>query len=564
MPPRRYPLNTSAQAPTASQYSKTLQSRTPAKRPLQQASNTTQRGAGEDVGHDKRIERGDDYDSLDGIEESDADTEEQELDGIESDDLESEEDVEESQRRRKAIKTNHPSSLITRRTEEVNHDRNPPRDGRRSGDGLHPAAGAERGSNSSRQPSQETRSTSARTRPRGDPFNASAVSTYDSADTPLQTRGQTSSRDQRPPNEITRDLVSDQSRPSSRSTTHTCKDLPESPIDTNIEEIYDILKTNQPATLVYYNDALSLAGQVLAPLRAFLDIVLACHEPTDEVEGISASVRKRSNDNTLYGAVAAYIHHHAIEAKHMDVSIIRQSFPQILSSANLCDEDNVALRLDHHTFDKEAHGGFKTEVPASLNAPLNERMSFIGDKAGYMASKLDAQDGQSLAWNMSDLPACLPSFLFSWPPQGDGDRASFLRSELVAQALKVLNLGPAALKKDSRYGAPTTAQKSKATASSIPTIMYAASIVHFVLSTAPKIDNVDITVHDTVYHSGIFFFRSLEDVDQQAIIGFYDEHARDDQTERDARASSMWQDLWQWRRSQQRRGGSNGGGCNDM
>lgn len=64
----------------------------------------------------------------------------------------------------------------------------------------------------------------------------------------------------------------------------------------------------------------------------------------------------------------------------MDVSIIRQSFSQILSSANLCDEDNVALRLDHHSYDKEAHSGFKTEVPAS-NAPLNERMSFIGDKA---------------------------------------------------------------------------------------------------------------------------------------------------------------------------------------
>lgn len=41
----------------------------------------------------------------------------------------------------------------------------------------------------------------------------------------------------------------------------------------------------------------------------------------------------------------------------------------------------MALRLDHHSYDKEAHGGFKTEVPASLNAPLNERMSFIGDKA---------------------------------------------------------------------------------------------------------------------------------------------------------------------------------------
>ncbi|OXH41970.1 hypothetical protein J008_00391 [Cryptococcus neoformans] len=97
MPPRRYALDTSAQAPTASQYSKTLQSKTPTKRPFQQASNTTNCGTGEAVGHDKCIERGDDYDSLDRIEESDADTEEQELDGIESDDLESEEDVEESQ-----------------------------------------------------------------------------------------------------------------------------------------------------------------------------------------------------------------------------------------------------------------------------------------------------------------------------------------------------------------------------------------------------------------------------------------------------------------------------------
>ncbi|OWZ65514.1 hypothetical protein AYX15_02976 [Cryptococcus neoformans] len=192
---------------------------------------------------------------------------------------------------------------------------------------------------------------------------------------------------------------------------------------------------SKPATLIYYSDALSLAGQVLAPLRAFLDIVLACRESTDEVEDISSSSRKKSNDNILYGAVAAYIHHHAIDAKHMDVSTIRQSFSQILSSANLCDEDNVVLRLDHHSYDKEAHSGFKTEVPASLNAPLNERMSFIGDKASYMASKLDAQDGQSSGWNMSDLPACLPSFLFSWFPQDDGDRASFLRSELVAQAL---------------------------------------------------------------------------------------------------------------------------------
>lgn len=63
----------------------------------------------------------------------------------------------------------------------------------------------------------------------------------------------------------------------------------------------------KPATLIYYSDALSLAGQVLAPLRAFLDIVLACRESTDEVEDISSSSRKKSNDNILYGAVAAYV-----------------------------------------------------------------------------------------------------------------------------------------------------------------------------------------------------------------------------------------------------------------
>lgn len=50
---------------------------------------------------------------------------------------------------------------------------------------------------------------------------------------------------------------------------------------------------------------------------------------------------------------------------------------------------------------------------------------------------------------------------------------------------------------------------------------------------------MSIAVHDTVYHSGILFFRSLEDVEQQAIIDFYDEHARDDQGERDARLSGM-------------------------
>lgn len=65
----------------------------------------------------------------------------------------------------------------------------------------------------------------------------------------------------------------------------------------------------------------------------------------------------------------------------MYISNIRQSFSQILSSANLHDEENVVLRLDHHSYDKEAHGGFKTEVPTSLNVPLNERNLFIADKA---------------------------------------------------------------------------------------------------------------------------------------------------------------------------------------
>lgn len=149
---------------------------------------------------------------------------------------------------------------------------------------------------------------------------------------------------------------------------------------------------------------------------------MAYHEPTDEAEGVlSAFARKKSDDNTVYGVVAGYIHHHAIDAKHMDVSSMRRSFSQVLSSANLCDEENVALRLDRHSYDKEAHGGFKTEVPASLNVPLNERMSFIADKTNYIASKLDTQDGQSSELDMSNLPGCLHSFMFSSPPCDDDE-----------------------------------------------------------------------------------------------------------------------------------------------
>lgn len=37
--------------------------------------------------------------------------------------------------------------------------------------------------------------------------------------------------------------------------------------------------------LMYYNDAHSLAAQVLAPFGVLLEILLANHEPIDEVEG---------------------------------------------------------------------------------------------------------------------------------------------------------------------------------------------------------------------------------------------------------------------------------------
>ncbi|AAW45211.2 hypothetical protein CNH03540 [Cryptococcus deneoformans JEC21] len=54
------------------------------------------------------------------------------------------------------------------------------------------------------------------------------------------------------------------------------------------------------------------------------------------------------------------------------------------------------------------------------------------------------------------------------------------------KVLHVLNLGPASLRKNSQYGAPTTAQRSKATASSIATIMYASSIVNGIAKITPR------------------------------------------------------------------------------
>lgn len=49
----------------------------------------------------------------------------------------------------------------------------------------------------------------------------------------------------------------------------------------------------------------------------------------------------------------------------------------------------MVLRLDHHSYDKEAHGGFKTEIPASLNVPLNERSLFMADKARCVGFGID-------------------------------------------------------------------------------------------------------------------------------------------------------------------------------
>lgn len=181
-----------------------------------------------------------------------------------------------------------------------------------------------------------------------------------------------------------------------------------------------------------------------------------------------------------------------------------------------------------------------------------------------MASKLDEQDGRSSDIDMSELPGCLPSFLFSWPPQDDGDyQASFLRSELVARVRilfpsqsntdcynRMIGLaGPKSGPGDSEYEQPVRGAyhgteieghgvfdrhhhvrvsdrewDNENLAPEISTDRFQLiAQVHFVLSVAPKIYNVDVAAHDAVYHFRIFFFRGLEDVEQQAIIDFCDE-----------------------------------------
>lgn len=79
---------------------------------------------------------------------------------------------------------------------------------------------------------------------------------------------------------------------------------------------------SEPAMLMYYNDALSSAAQVLAPLRVLLEIVLANHEPTDEVEGIlPASACNKTDDHTVYGAVARYVSFVSIYAEKMGIHV---------------------------------------------------------------------------------------------------------------------------------------------------------------------------------------------------------------------------------------------------
>ncbi|OXB36156.1 hypothetical protein J007_04096 [Cryptococcus neoformans] len=55
----------------------------------------------------------------------------------------------------------------------------------------------------------------------------------------------------------------------------------------------------------------------------------------------------------------------------------------------------------------------------------------------------------------------------------------------------------------------------------IATIMYAASIVYFLLCPAASIDHIDKAVHKSLYHFVIISFQSLEDDEQKGILEFY-------------------------------------------
>ncbi|OWT40068.1 hypothetical protein C362_02566 [Cryptococcus neoformans Bt1] len=314
------------------------------------------------------------------------------------------------------------------------------------------------------------------------------------------------------------------------------------------DEILDDLSASMGVVtmkLLYYNDALNQAVQVLGPLREFFETILTSFGPDNKVDGIVPALKK-ARDCTVYGAAADYIHFCAMDAKHMDLSKIRQSFPKIVSSSKLRSKDDSTLYLHFNDYDKEIHGGWKSTMAAGLNVPLNERDSFLTDPNGYMSSRMDSGGGPSTPLEMADLPGSLPTFLFDWEATDDGENIEpFLKSELVARVLQVLNLGQATLGTSSKSGAPTAAQRAMATTPCIATIMYAASIVHFLLCPAASIDHIDKAVHKSLYHFAIIFFQSLEDDEQKSILEFYAQRATVEEDRKD-QVDAMWKSIRQW------------------
>ncbi|OWZ38927.1 hypothetical protein C356_04171 [Cryptococcus neoformans c45] len=147
-----------------------------------------------------------------------------------------------------------------------------------------------------------------------------------------------------------------------------------------------------------------------------------------------------------------------------------------------------------------------------------------------MSSRMDSGGGPSTPLEMADLPGSLPHIF----------------SELVARVLQVLNLGQATLDTSSKSGAPTAAQRAMAMTPCIAKIMYAASIVYFLLSPAASIDHIDKAVHKSLYHFVIIFFQSLEDDEQKAILEFYAQRATVEEDQKD-QVDAMWKSIRQWK-----------------
>ncbi|UOH81637.1 hypothetical protein LQV05_004315 [Cryptococcus neoformans] len=150
-----------------------------------------------------------------------------------------------------------------------------------------------------------------------------------------------------------------------------------------------------------------IQSKVLGPLREFFETILTSFGPDNKVDGIVPALKK-ARDCTVYGAAADYIHFCAMDAKHMELSKIRQNFPKIVPSSKLRRKDNNTLYLHFNDYDKETHGGWKSTMAAGLNVPLNERDSFLTDPNGYMSSRMDSGGGPSTPLEMADLPGSLP------------------------------------------------------------------------------------------------------------------------------------------------------------